>query len=111
MNTIATIIRADGTEEKRELDWPQEPDYFTISVFASPILGAGRPIEHVTVLHDGQYTDMFVDECGLLDNLPRNEKATAIYRNNVLTNEPGTDPDSLPHIAGTAILMSRRVWF
>jgi hypothetical protein len=54
---------------------------------------------------------MFVDEMGLPKNLPRNEKATEIYRNNWLTQHPGADPDSLPHIAGTAVIFSRRVWF
>lgn len=111
MKTTATIIRADGTEEQRELDWPHEPGYHAIRDLVEPVLGAGRFLEHVAVLHEGQRTDMFVDDSGLLDGLPRNEKATAIYRNNVLTHEPGTDPESLPHIAGTAILMSRRVWF
>lgn len=51
-------------------------------------------IEHVTVLDriepDGAfvYTSMFVNENGLLDNLPRNAKATEIYQRNLRAAYP-----------------------
>ena len=41
----------------------------------------------------------------------RNEAATAIYRNNVLSQVPGKEPETLPCIVGPAVLFSRRVWF
>lgn len=111
MQTTVTIIRSDGTEDQRELDWPLDPGYDAINDLLQPILGDGRSFERVSVLHQSQTTDMFVDDRSINDALPRNEKATAIYRNYALTQRPGTDPENLPHIAGTAVLMSRRVWF
>lgn len=111
METTYTIIRPDGTEEHHTVDLPQEPGFDALAKIIRPILGKGRDLERVNVLHEDRYTDMFVDDSGLLDDLPLNEKATAIYRNNVLKHEPGTAPESLPPIAGTAVLFSRRVWF
>ena len=57
------------------------------------------------------YTDMFVDEDGFTKNLPRNEKATAIYRNNWLTQYPNTDPEMMAFIVGPAVVFSDRVWY
>ena len=55
--------------------------------------------------------DMFVDEDGLTKRLPRNKKATAIYRNNWLTQHPNTDPESMACIVGPAVVFSARVWY
>jgi hypothetical protein len=72
--------------------------------------GAEYP-EHVSVLFKGAPADMFVDETGVLKGLPRNEAATAIYRANWLKQHPEQDPEALPHIAGTAVVTGRRIWF
>jgi hypothetical protein len=53
---------------------------------------------------------MFVDETGV-GRLPRNEAATAIYRNNWLTQHPSVPAESISAIYGTAVLFARRVWF
>ncbi len=67
------------------------------------------------MLHEGQRRDMFVSEYGRLQMpgrgpLPRNERATAIYRTLALVQAPATDPERLPWIAGPAVLFERRVW-
>jgi hypothetical protein len=54
---------------------------------------------------------MFVDEDGHGRERPRNEAATTIYRANWLRQHPGVDPETLPWIAGPAVLFDRRVWF
>lgn len=110
MKTTFTIYRVGRPVETGEVDWPVEPGYFNIKNLVEPILD-GKHLEHVTVFHEGQYTDMFVDETGQLDNLPVNPDATAIYRNNVLVHVPGTKPEDMPDIRGTAIVFSRKVWF
>ena len=46
-----------------------------------------------------------------MKNLPRNEKATAIYRNNWLTQHPNTDPEMMAFIVGPAVVFSDRVWY
>jgi hypothetical protein len=76
-----------------------------------PHLQGGR-MERVRVFHNDIYTDMFVDDNGQEKNLPRNEKATRIYRNNVLTHEPGEypDPEVLPYVYGPAVLFLTPVW-
>jgi hypothetical protein len=58
------------------------------------------------------YLDMFVDEIGHVRDggpKPRNDAATAIYRANWLRAEGG-DPETLPWIAGIAIVFDRRIW-
>lgn len=105
------IIRANGDEETRTVELPAEPDYFQLKALISPIIGERNDFERVAVLHNGKATDMFVDEMGALKGLPRNERATAIYRNNYLAQHPGTNPEVLPWIVGPAVVFSRRVWF
>jgi hypothetical protein len=109
--TDYTIIRANGDEETHTVQLPAEPDYFQLKAIVQPIIGERNDFEHVAVLHNNQRTDMFVDEMGQLKGLPRNDRATAIYRHNWLTQHPGTDPNTLPWIVGTAVLFARRVWF
>ncbi len=70
-------------------------------------------IEHVTIMrpnsNDGA-ADMFVDEMGVMKGLPRNEKATELYRAWWLYHHPHDDPESLPWIAGVAIVFDELVW-
>lgn len=110
METTFTIIHTDGKEEMRTAELPATPNYWDIKAIVDPII-AGDYFEHVTVLHNDVRTDMFVDEDGLGKELPRNEKATAIYRANWLKHNPSALPESLPFIAGTAVLFSRQIWF
>ena len=109
INTQFTILRADGTEEVRSQRMHETPGYMVLQVLLKPILGC-EYAERVRVLHDGQRLDLFVDEIGIKKRLPRNEKATAIYRNHALTLDPGADPEILSCIYGDAVLFSRRVW-
>lgn len=111
MQTTYTLIKHDGTREVVTVDLPKDPGYHALAEIIHPLLGPGRNLERVNVLHEGQYTDMFVDDSGMLHNLPVNEDATAIYRNNVLTHEPDTRAEDLDQIHGPAVLFSRKVWF
>lgn len=108
-NTPYTIIRADGAQEVREAVLGEHSNYEALQALLCPLLDCDYA-EHVRVLHNGEYLDLFVDEDGLHKDLPRNELATTIYRNNVMTHEPDTDPESLPFIAGDAVLFDRKVW-
>lgn len=111
MKTAYTIYRVGhASGEYHEIDWPEEPGYDKIKALIEPLLD-DNPLEHVTVLYDGERADMFVDEMGAMKPLPVNERATVIYRTNWLTQHPKADPDSLPAIHGTAILFHRRVWY
>lgn len=105
------VIPADDSAVKTgSVEWPAEPGFDVINALVKPLIGGGH-IEHVAVLHDGERRDMFVDEEGLLKGMGRNERATAIYRTNRLTQHPDCDPETLPHIAGHAVLFMRRCWF
>jgi hypothetical protein len=108
MTTKYQIIRTDGTMTNEIIDWPREPGYDAIAELIRPLIG-GAHLEHVSVLHNGGRRDMFVDENGHAKNLPFNEKATAIYRHNWLTQRPKTDPASLAWIVGTAILFPDQI--
>jgi hypothetical protein len=109
MHTTYTVYYADGSIQRGEIDWPESPTLDQIRTAIEPIVG--EPMEHVRVLDPAsdEYRDMFVDESGHGRLKPRNEAATAIYRNNWLTQEGGEE-DDLPWIAGTAIVFDRIVW-
>lgn len=108
--TLYTILRPEQDAERIDADLPVEPGYDALKALIRPLL-AGGDFEHVTVLHDGKRADMFVDGDGIEKGLPRNAIATKVYRNNALMRSPGTPPESLPAIYGTAVLFDRRVWF
>jgi hypothetical protein len=117
MKTTYEIYRVGQSEPERgETDWPSNPGYDRIKALVEPLLGEGEPLEHVSVLHKGHRRDMFVSELGHRDlttrgPLPINDEGTKIYRNYSLAMEPGRDPESLPDIAGTAVLFpTRTVW-
>lgn len=79
------VISPDGSES--ELD--------AVPGLAEMQRLVGGDIEHVRVLDRIEprgariYTSMFVNETGLIDGLPRNERATAVYQRNVRTAYPG----------------------
>lgn len=104
---VLTIMRPGAEAETREVAYA---GFSELRPLLRELLGGGAP-EHVAVLHDGQRADMFVDEDSVAKGLARNGAASAVYRCNTLTREPGTDPENLPAIYGAAILCSRRVWF
>lgn len=103
MATHYEIIRPDGTRTMEVVDWDDNPGYDRLKLLIDPLL-SGAWLEHVTVLYNGQRRDMFVDENGHGKDLPYNDEATKIYRNNWLTQHPDVDPDSMPYIVGTAVL-------
>jgi len=114
MKTSIKIFRPDGTVEERDVSqlFPPmtQPGNRELRDLLMPIFNGGH-MQHVTVLHNAQRADMFVDEDGHAKGLPHNEAATAIYRNNWLTHHPEDKPESLPFVVGSAVLFSRRVWF
>ncbi|MEN5275785.1 hypothetical protein ABE527_02430 [Brucella sp. TWI432] len=69
-------------------------------------------IERVNVLYLGEYRDMFIGATSSINGRHiRNIRATEIYRNNMIVNVPGTDPDSLPALSGPAVLFpDYQVW-
>ena len=105
-----TVYHADGREEVVETALPPRPNLHQLNKVMAPYF-PNAYTEHVNVLVGSRYTDMFVDEDGLTKRLPRNEKATAIYRNNWLTKYPNTDPETLAFIVGPAVVFSDRVWY
>ena len=111
MQTTMTILQPDGTTVHVELDMAPRPSLHDIQAVLAPYFGRAYT-EHVRILgEDGEYTDMFVDENGLITGLPRNEKATEHYRRNWLKQRPDTPPERLGFIVGTAVLFDRQVWF
>lgn len=110
MDTAYAILRPGQPAEVGSVDLPPKPDYRELKATVEHLLG-GMPVERVFVLHKGQYTDMFVGETSAIIGAPRNEAATTVYRNNVMTHHPKEDAEKLPAIYGDAVLFSRKVWF
>jgi len=110
METKYTVILPNGEETEHCEDLPEFPGYERLALIVEPLLGPGVFMEHVTVLHNGIYTDMFVDEHGGQKRLLRNPKATVIYRHNWMSSHEGCDPEVLNYIVGPAVLFHRRVW-
>ncbi|MBB76609.1 MAG: hypothetical protein CMJ75_19050 [Planctomycetaceae bacterium] len=109
MKTDFIILRADGTQLHQSIDLPEEPGYDALRAIVEPVINGH--FEHARVSYEGQLASMFVDESGLLNGLPRNERATEIYRAYWLSKHPGTNPESLSYIAGDVVLFTRNVWF
>lgn len=112
MLTGALILLPDGTRAEGFVDLPEEPSRYSeirAAIRALLVLGKAYP-EHVSVLHESKRADMFVHEDGHGDGLPRNEAATAIYRAAWLRDHPADEPETLPWIAGPAVIFDRIVW-
>lgn len=113
----ALFIFRPGSNEPQTVNvrMHERPSLAELKAVIMPYLDRGdgtKPnLEHVSVLFQDRPADMFVDEIGLIDGLPRNEAATDIYRSFWRKHHPEDDPESLPHIAGPALIFSRRVWF
>jgi hypothetical protein len=110
MRALMTVLRADGSAQTTDVFMPEEPGFELLDQLIRPLLD-GADLEHVSVLHQGARADMFVDEAGRLRGLPRNDVAPAIYRAATMRRAPKTDPETLPYIAGAAVLFDRQVWF
>jgi hypothetical protein len=54
--------------------------------------------------------EMFVDELCLPKELPRNERATKLYRDFLSERFPDVARADMPFIAGTAIVFDEQVW-
>lgn len=108
MKTRLLVLNPAGDPSVRVIDMTGDPGLAELRDVLEPILG-GRP-EHVAVLHEGRRADMFVHEDGHGEHLPRNEAATAIYRAFWLERHPSDHPETLPCIAGPAVIFDRIVW-
>lgn len=109
IETVFQVLRPGAPADSQTVMLPKEPGYKLLQAIFGGFVGG--TIEHVSVLHEGKPADMFVEGDGRLKGFPRNHVATAIYRNNWLTRYPDTPPETLDWIAGTAVLLGRRVWF
>lgn len=114
MNVTYQFIKYDGTVTTHSDELRGEPGtwYAQLHVIFERHFGPDIEMEHVTVWHEEHYTDMFVDETGVLKGLPVNLVATKIYQANVMAHETNPpDPRDMPMIHGDAILFNRRVWY
>jgi hypothetical protein len=111
ISTKYRVFSEAGTFADHEILMDEKPSYNDLCSLVEPHLGGSR-LMHVRVLCPllGAWTDMFVDEMGALRRLPRNDDATRIYRNGLLSKRPDDDPEKLPYIAGTAVVFLRPVW-
>lgn len=106
--TRVIVMQPDGGRVDALIDLKRDPGYDELRALILPHLGGGD-LERVAVLYDGRACDMFVDDRGLIKDLPRNEAATEIYWE--ASRRRGDDLTGASHIAGTAILFDRQVWF
>lgn len=116
--TKVKLIAVDGVETIEEFELEEAPKYEKLKRIIEPHIGDW--FERVAVwdnFGEGKMRglDMFVDENGHLKRLPRNEKATRIYRaanqHGVTGQPPARDAETIPFIVGPAVLFNRRVWF
>jgi hypothetical protein len=105
------VFAEGGTFVDHEIPMEKNPVYDELRHLIEPHLGGAR-LMHVRVLCPllRDWTDMFIDEMGALKRLPRNDAATKIYRNSFLSKNPDNDPETLPYIAGPAVVFLSPVW-
>jgi hypothetical protein len=108
-----TILHANGHKTLGQIrDFPTDAAavHEAITRLVAVAIGEDVQFEQLGVWYKGRRTDMFVDKTGRLKRLRRNEAATAIYRAGVVARQKPPPPvESLPWIAGDAVLLSRRV--
>jgi hypothetical protein len=111
ITTIYRVLPEAGVSADHEILLAKKPVYEDLRRLVEPHLSGAR-LMHVRVLCPelGDWTDMFIDDMGALKRLPRNDTATAIYRNSFLSRNPNDDPEKLPYIAGPAVVFLRPVW-
>jgi hypothetical protein len=105
------VLNVDGTVEQHQATMDVPPTLEQLRRIVEAHLDGD--LEHVYVLdpdYPDRRSDMFVDETGHLKSLPRNESATALYRGATLRAQPKIRPESLPYIAGPAVLFDDVVW-
>jgi hypothetical protein len=102
------VLKPDGREQEHVTTLAQNPSADEIRKVVRRYMD-GAP-EHVSILRHDRRADMFVDEDSHLKRLPRNEGATALFRAVALNLDPGRDPETLPFIAGPAVLFDDVVW-
>jgi hypothetical protein len=104
------VLGVDGTVTEGTVTMSDPPAYAELKrVVEQHISG---DMEHVYVWNDrapNARGDMFCDEVGQLKGLPRNEAATAMYRR-AWVQATGDDPETLPWIAGPAVVFDEVVW-
>jgi hypothetical protein len=106
------VIYANGKVEKGDFDLDPDPKkvHVAAALIMRAVIGRDNHPERVTVYWEGSYREMYVDEVGGLTGLPRNQKATDIYRNNVMQHEPGKhQPNDLPWVHGDVVLFDIRL--
>ena len=120
--TTRWMVIPPGREPVRIIEGklPANPSLQRLRATILPLIPEAEYMEHVSVLaafsasDDLKHRDMFVSESGHKDMLPRNDRATAIYRQATMAGRSGApvpaDPEDLPWIAGTAVLFERRIW-
>lgn len=89
----------------------------SVLAFTDPLVLVGCAEQHldggraqrIEVILDGDVRGMYVDDLAHLKDLPRNERATALYRSHYVLSHPFVQPESLPYIAGTAVLFTSPV--
>jgi hypothetical protein len=115
MNTGYRVLYPDGAVLHAAINWPDKPCRSQVEFLVEEILGPGEVALHVEMPDDRR--DMFVSALGHLrlndddsDGVPFNPIATSIYRANLMRARPGTDPETVPAIVGTAVVFDRVVW-
>ena len=104
-----SVLRPDGQSVDSVATLPRNPTTDDVRSVVNKFLDGGAA-EHVVVLHDNRRTDMFVDEHSHLKRMLRNEVATRLFRAAALRLNPARDPETLPFIAGPAVLFDRPIW-
>lgn len=68
----------------------------------------GASPQTVEVIVDDRKKSMVVDDLALVKDLPRNERATAIFRSQYVELNPESNPERLPYIAGPAVIFDQK---
>jgi hypothetical protein len=76
------------------------PEKMELTKIITGFLGDNAPTRALCAHSDGKPFDMFMNETAGLKELPRNERATTIYRAAYMARHPTHDPESLAAIFG-----------
>lgn len=102
MSETPIVIYRPG-QLPEQMDVPHPYGIREITSLVKRLLGNAE-VEHVPVVYKGAWRMLLVDPAAQIRAKPRNETATAIYRNYLVSAFPNQDPEDSPAIWGDAVL-------
>lgn len=107
MKTSYQVLRTNGSVFHGSTHWPEQPSTYAINTLVQRFCPG--PTVMTRLIEDGHARDLYMlnmDKTRLSDGTI-NARASALYRDYLLAQDPSLDPLATPPVVGTAVLFAR----